>query len=235
MAMRLGPLPQKLFEKWPARENFYAPDGTLLRTYKGEDASELFVMVSMEKCIQNLELPVLDEVGKRHVSELLRLKLDYDPAKRPSAETLREHAWFHHTPRWIPRKSKFEKHADEKRRRYAEEQARIREEEQSKKKLRRFRHANRCLKRDNMIEAMSRVYSAPTIGSWLQPLWHAGRWNVTLRKGPGSRPRIWTLDGTRKCWGGRPRWKFKQNDRLLRCRGQVSLYSDPSWSVKLES
>jgi serine/threonine protein kinase len=235
MAMRLGSLPKIFFGKWPARNDFYAPDGTLVRTDLGPDEkrpSEMYVIPSMEVEIQNLDIPGFDELGKKHVLELLRSMLNYDPAKRPSAAELLEHDWFQHTLRWKARMSKFEKQAEEEKRKIVEEQARLREELKKKRRRPSFgTHAARCCRRANMLEELGWLYSEPYLSLWRRPpLWHAGRWIITLRKGTSSRPKCRSVDGTRECWGGKRRWKVKQNNRMLRCRGDVSMYSDPYWS-----
>jgi non-specific serine/threonine protein kinase len=96
MTHALGPLPQNLFEKWPAQEEFFDPDGTLVSTrlFSDDTGPDPDIRPSVEEKLKALELPGMGEKEKGQILEVLHWTLNYDPAKRPTTAELLEHEWF---------------------------------------------------------------------------------------------------------------------------------------------
>ncbi|KAF5640445.1 CMGC SRPK kinase [Fusarium sp. NRRL 52700] len=97
---KLGPLPEELFSHWKTSSLYYNEDGKIYNWIidgvpEGQDPvtpdpSELETMEAAfdKKC---REMP---EEEAQEVKKLIRWILQYDPAKRPSAEEILRHPWF---------------------------------------------------------------------------------------------------------------------------------------------
>jgi serine/threonine protein kinase len=96
MTQALGPLPRNLFDKWPAREDFFDPDGTLVsvRLFCDDTGPDPDIKLPIDEELKTLELPGMGEKDKVQILEILRWTLSYDSTKRPSTAELLKHEWF---------------------------------------------------------------------------------------------------------------------------------------------
>ncbi|KAG5787729.1 hypothetical protein H9Q69_013202 [Fusarium xylarioides] len=92
---KLDPLPEELFSHWKTSSLYYTEDGNMYNWIIDgvpvtTDPSELNTMEKTfdEKC------PEMAEEEAQEVKKLIRWILQYDPAKRPSAEEILRHPWF---------------------------------------------------------------------------------------------------------------------------------------------
>jgi serine/threonine protein kinase len=97
MISTLGPLPSTMFEKWPRRMRYFDANLNLIRTDVGKSENALGAIcigATLEQRVQDnrpTSMTAEESVALVHV---LRLALEYDPAKRPSATELLGSDWF---------------------------------------------------------------------------------------------------------------------------------------------
>ncbi|KAF5665598.1 CMGC SRPK kinase [Fusarium circinatum] len=97
---KLGPLPEELFSHWKTSSLYYNEDGEIYNWIidgftEGEDpvTTDPSELEPMEKAFDE-KCPEMAEEEAQEVKELIRWTLQYDPAKRPSAEEILGHPWF---------------------------------------------------------------------------------------------------------------------------------------------
>ncbi|KAF5234764.1 hypothetical protein FANTH_11953 [Fusarium anthophilum] len=97
---KLGPLPEELFRHWKTSSLYYNEDGKIYNWMidgvpEGEDpvTTDPSELEPMEKAFDE-KCPEMAEEEAQEVKELIRWILQYDPAKRPSAEEILRHPWF---------------------------------------------------------------------------------------------------------------------------------------------
>ncbi|KAG9505115.1 hypothetical protein J7337_002081 [Fusarium musae] len=93
----LGPLPDELYSHWKTSSRYYTQDRTKYNCMIGgvpEGEEPLMLeQCSMEQAFHE-KSPELTEEEAQEVKTLVRWILQYDPAKRPSAEEILRHPWF---------------------------------------------------------------------------------------------------------------------------------------------
>lgn len=97
---KLGPLPEELFSHWKTSALYYTKDGKMYNWFidgvtEGEDpvTPDPSEFETMEEAFDK-ECPEMAEEEAQEVKKLIRWILQYDPAKRPSAEEILRHPWF---------------------------------------------------------------------------------------------------------------------------------------------
>ncbi|KAF5616943.1 cmgc srpk kinase [Fusarium sp. NRRL 25303] len=94
---RLGPLPDELYKYWKTSSRYYTQDGTKYNCMIGgvpKGQEPLMLEESpMEQAFED-NSPDMTEEEAQEVKKLIRWILQYDPAKRPSAEEILRHPWF---------------------------------------------------------------------------------------------------------------------------------------------
>ncbi|KAF5566762.1 CMGC SRPK kinase [Fusarium phyllophilum] len=97
---KLGPLPDDLFSHWKTSSLYYNEDGKKYNWIidgvpKGRDpvTPDPSQLDTMEKAFDK-KSPEMTEEEAQEVKKLIRWILQYDPAKRPSAEEILRHPWF---------------------------------------------------------------------------------------------------------------------------------------------
>ncbi|KAF5536840.1 cmgc srpk kinase [Fusarium napiforme] len=94
---RLGPLPAELYSHWKTSSRYYTQDGTKYNCMIGgvpEGREPLMLEeYSLEQAFDQ-KGPKMTEEEAQEVKKLIRWILQYDPAKRPSAEEILRHPWF---------------------------------------------------------------------------------------------------------------------------------------------
>ncbi|KAF4955680.1 hypothetical protein FGADI_4373 [Fusarium gaditjirri] len=97
---RLGPLPDELYSHWETSSRYYTKDGKLYNwalggVEEGEEPNmpEPSMLSTMEEAFDK-ESPEMTDEEAEEVKKLIRWILQYDPAKRPSAEEILRHPWF---------------------------------------------------------------------------------------------------------------------------------------------
>ncbi|EWG44697.1 CMGC/SRPK protein kinase [Fusarium verticillioides 7600] len=97
---RLGPLPDELYSHWKTSSRYYTKDRKLYNwalggVEEGEEPNmpEPSELETMEEAFDK-ESPEMTELEAQEVKKLIRWILQYDPAKRPSAEEILRHPWF---------------------------------------------------------------------------------------------------------------------------------------------
>ncbi|KAG4268041.1 CMGC/SRPK protein kinase [Fusarium proliferatum] len=94
---RLGPLPDELYKYWKTSSRYYTKDGTKYNCMIGgvpEGREPLMLeQCSMEQAFDRAGSEMTEDKAQE-VKKLIRWILQYDPAKRPSAEEILRHPWF---------------------------------------------------------------------------------------------------------------------------------------------
>ncbi|KAF4438057.1 CMGC SRPK kinase [Fusarium acutatum] len=97
---KLGPLPEELFSHWKTSSLYYIEDGKMYNWIidgvpEGQDpvTPDPSELETMEKAFDE-KCPEMAEEEAQEIKKLIRWILQYDPAKRPSAEEILRHPWF---------------------------------------------------------------------------------------------------------------------------------------------
>ncbi|KNA98061.1 CMGC/SRPK protein kinase [Fusarium oxysporum f. sp. lycopersici 4287] len=97
---RLGPLPDELYSHWKTSSRYYTKDRQLYNwalggVEEGEEPNmpKPSMLSTMEEAFDK-EGPEMTEDEAQEVKKLIRWIIQYDPAKRPSAEEILRHPWF---------------------------------------------------------------------------------------------------------------------------------------------
>ncbi|KAF4475808.1 CMGC SRPK kinase [Fusarium agapanthi] len=97
---KLGPLPEELFSHWKTSSLYYNEDGKIYNWIidgvpegQDPDTPDPSELETMEEAFDK-ESPGMTEQEAQEVKKLIRWILQYDPAKRPSAEEILRHPWF---------------------------------------------------------------------------------------------------------------------------------------------
>lgn len=94
---RLGDLPEDLFRHWKNSAHYFTADRKLYNCQLGgvpEGEEPLFIEDhSMERAF-DMASPEIEKVEAERVKTLIRRILQYDPAKRPSADEILMDPWF---------------------------------------------------------------------------------------------------------------------------------------------
>ncbi|KAH7267771.1 kinase-like domain-containing protein [Fusarium redolens] len=97
---RLGPLPDELYSHWKTSSRYYTKDRKLYNwalggVEEGEEPNmpEPSLQSTMEEAFDK-ESPEMTDEEAEEVKKLIRWILQYNPAKRPSAEEILCHPWF---------------------------------------------------------------------------------------------------------------------------------------------
>ena len=87
----LRPLTGEMMETWPRAERWYRTNGEPIR----EDGEErVYVHDPIEKLFTDNKHPQISEDEATVIVGLIRRVLEYDTAKRPTAEELLQYPWF---------------------------------------------------------------------------------------------------------------------------------------------
>lgn len=93
----LGPLPDDLYSHWTSSSLYFTPERKLFNCEIGgpEEGEEPLMLEqqTMEELFDQASPDISDEES-RAVKTLIRRILQYDPAKRPSAEEILLDPWF---------------------------------------------------------------------------------------------------------------------------------------------
>ncbi|KAF4342889.1 CMGC SRPK kinase [Fusarium beomiforme] len=98
--LMLGPLPDELYNHWETSSLYYTKDREMYNCYpggvgEGEEPGELesWELATMEERFDKASPDMTDEEADE-AKKFIRWVLQYDPAKRPSAEEILRHPWF---------------------------------------------------------------------------------------------------------------------------------------------
>ncbi|KAI0814447.1 putative serine protein kinase [Xylaria sp. FL0064] len=97
MTVRLGPLPDNLYQHWKTSSLYFTPERKLYNCQLGgvPEGGEPLILEepTLEEAFDQAKLDI-DEEEARKVKALIRRVLQYDPEKRPSAAELLRDPWF---------------------------------------------------------------------------------------------------------------------------------------------
>ncbi|KAF1951326.1 kinase-like protein [Byssothecium circinans] len=87
----IRPLPDSIMAAWPRASKWYGPNRKPLQPYSD---AEPYIHKPLEVLFAKHKSDEIDDSESEVVCSIIRQILDYDPAKRPSAEDLLKHPWF---------------------------------------------------------------------------------------------------------------------------------------------
>lgn len=86
----IQPLPDSIMAAWSHASMWFGPNRQQLAPFGGEP----FIHEPLEELFAQYKPDDIDDEESGVVCSLIRQILDYNPAKRPSAEDLLKHPWF---------------------------------------------------------------------------------------------------------------------------------------------